>query len=219
MPGYSGFEGDVMFCRAIEEKVSYLRRIISHWFSTDAWSSDLAATYRLQSTPLRLVSMIVTLSLLLLPSEARSSGPKPPPAGKAAIVEKAPDFVLRDLNGRRFRLSDFKERQPVLIIFGATWCTFCREGIPHYKSLHAAYAKRGLEIVNIDIQESREKVAKFSAKYDLPYRVLLDEDGVVSGVYEIRGVPSIVLVNQDGNIVCRQCQQVEPLIEAVLKKK
>jgi peroxiredoxin len=159
-------------------------------------------------------------SVLLLPSDGRSFGPKPPAVLKtAAFVEKAPDFVLKDLNGRKFRLGDFRGKQPVLIIFSATWCTFCREEIPHFKSIHAAYAKQGLEIVNIDIQESKEKVAKFTAKYGLPYRVLLDEDGVVGGIYDIRGVPSMVLVDLNGNILCRQCQRVEPLIETLLKKK
>jgi peroxiredoxin len=162
---------------------------------------------------------------LLLPPAAGSFGPqplaveKPPAAAMTTFVEKAPDFVLKDLNGRKFRLSDFRGKQPVLIIFGATWCTFCREEIPRFKSIHATYAKQGLEIVNIDIQESREKVAKFTARYGLPYRVLLDEDGTVGGIYDIRGVPSMVLVDQNGNIVCRQCQRVEPLIETLLKKK
>jgi peroxiredoxin len=172
------------------------------------------------------LSLFLLAWVLLLPPDARSFATKPPAAEKppatataAALVEKAPDFVLRDLSGRKFRLSDFRGKQPVLIIFGATWCTFCREEIPHFKSIHAAYAKQGLEIVNIDIQESKEKVAKFVAKYGLPYRVLLDEDGVVGGIYDIRGVPSMVLVDQNGNIVCRQCQRVEPLIETLLKKK
>ena len=170
-------------------------------------------------------AVVMIASVLLLPPDARSFGPKPPAvektpaAAKTAFVEKAPDFVLRDLNGRKFRLSDFRGKQPVLIIFSATWCTFCREEIPHFKSIHAAYAKQGLEIVNIDIQESKEKVAKFTAKYGLPYRVLLDEDGAVSGIYDIRGVPSMVLVDPNGNILCRQCQRVEPLIEMILKKK
>jgi peroxiredoxin len=170
-------------------------------------------------------AVVMITSVLLLPPDTRSFGPKPPAvekppaAAKAAFVEKAPDFVLRDLNGRKFRLSNSRGKQPVLIIFSATWCTFCREEIPHFKSIHAAYAKQGLEIVNIDIQESKEKVAKFTAKYGLPYRVLLDEDGVVGGIYDIRGVPSMVLVDPNGNILCRQCQRVEPLIETLLKKK
>jgi peroxiredoxin len=163
------------------------------------------------------VAMIA--SVLLLPLDARSFGPQPLAAAKTAFVEKAPDFVLRDLHGRKFRLSDFRGKQPILIIFSATWCTFCREEIPHFKFIHETYAKRGLAIVNIDIQESKEKVAKFTARYGLPYRVLLDENGDVANIYDIRGVPSMVLVDPNGNIVCRQCQRVEPLIETLLKKK
>jgi peroxiredoxin len=178
-----------------------------------------AAAGRFLSGFWRFAAVVMIASVLLLPPDARSFGPKPPAAAKTAFVEKAPDFVLRDLNGRKFRLSDFRGKQPVLIIFSATWCTFCRDEIPHFKSIHAAYAKQGLEIVNVDIQESKEKVAKFTAKYGLPYRVLLDEDGVVGGIYDIRGVPSMVLVDPNGNILCRQCQRVEPLVETLLKKK
>ena len=164
-------------------------------------------------------AVVMIALVLLLPLDARSIGPQSPAATKTAFVEKAPDFVLRDLNGRKFRLSDFRGKQPVLIIFSATWCTFCKEEIPHFRFIHEAYANQGLEIVNIDIQESKEKVAKFTARYGLPYRVLLDENGDVAGIYDIRGVPSMVLVDPNGNIICRQCQRVEPLIETLLKKK
>jgi len=172
------------------------------------------------------LSLIFLAAVLLLPPDARSFGPKPPAVEKpssvvktAASIERAPDFVLKDLNGQKFRLSDFKGKKPVLIIFSTTWCTFCREEIPHFKSIHETYAKQGLEMVNIDLQESKEKVAKFATRYGLPYRVLLDEDGTVGGIYDVRGVPSVVLVDQNGNIICRQCQRVESMIETLLKKK
>ena len=102
--------------------------------------------------------------------------------------------------------------------FSTTWCAFCKSEIPHFKAIHAAYAKRGLEVVNVDIQESKEKVSKFTAQHGLPYRVVLDEEAAVSGIYDIRGVPSMVLIDKNGNIVCRQCRQVEPLIEKLLSK-
>jgi peroxiredoxin len=160
----------------------------------------------------------IAVACHLFPVNAESA-PKPREAAKTAITEKAPDFVLKDLNGRKFRLSDFKGKQPILIIFSTTWCPSCREEIPHFKSIHATYAKQGLLIVNVDIQESQEKVAKFTARNGLPYRVLLDEDGAVSGIYDIRGVPSMVLIDQNGNILCRQCPKIEPLLEKILKTK
>ena len=131
-----------------------------------------------------IIAAIAVLCPVLIPADARSA-PKPREAAKTAIAEKAPDFVLTDLNGRKFRLSDFRGKQPVLIIFSATWCSFCKEEIPHFKSLHTTYAKRGLLIVNIDIQESKERVAKFTTKYGLPYRVLLDEEGIVRRRHEL----------------------------------
>jgi peroxiredoxin len=168
---------------------------------------------------LAMAAVVMVAWTFFLPWDARSFGPGGPAEAKAAFVEKAPGFVLKDLNGKPFRLSDFKGKRPVLIIFGATWCGFCREEIPHFKAIHAAYAKQGLEIVNIDSQESKERVTKFASKYELPYRVLLDEDGTVAGIYEIPGVPVMVLVDKNGNIVCRMCQRVEPIIESLLKKK
>jgi peroxiredoxin len=146
-----------------------------------------------------------------------------PAATKAAtkapqtIQERAPDFVLKDLKGQSFRLSDYRGKKPVLIIFSTTWCTFCKAELPHFKSLYAKYTKLGLEIVNIDIQESKTKVAKFSADNKLPYRVVLDTDGTVSGIYEVQGVPSLVLVDKNGMIACRMCRNVETLIDAMLK--
>ena len=210
-----------MFCPDIRKQILNPGGIASRRFPGGArHAAATAAAGRFLSGFWWFAAVVMIASVLLLPPDGRSFGPKPPAVlNTAALVEKAPDFVLKDLNGRKFRLSDFRGKQSVLIIFSATWCTFCREEILHFKSIHSAYAKQGLEIVNIDIQESKEKVAKFTAKYGLPYRVLLDEDGAVGGIYDIRGVPSMVLVDPNGNILCRQCQRVEPLIETLLKKK
>jgi peroxiredoxin len=166
------------------------------------------------------IAAAVLVAALFYPaSDARAAAkPKSVATPQKTIEEKAPDFVISDLKGQKFRLSDHRGKRPVLIMFTATWCTFCKAEIPHFKSLYATYAKQGLEIVNIDIQESKEKVAKFSSQNQLPYRVLLDEDGTVGGIYEIRGVPTSILVDKKGIIVCRQCRDVESLLDSVLKE-
>ena len=139
-------------------------------------------------------------------------------AAKDVREEKAPDFVLKDLQGRKFRLSE-NIGKPVLLIFGATWCPYCRDEIPRLKDIYANYSKRGLVILNIDIQESKEKVSRFAESYKLPYRVLLDEKADVAESYGVQGVPTMVLIDKKGMILCRQCRSVEPLIEKMLKKK
>jgi len=177
----------------------------------------MLVTY-LRETVSRIFVIVLFASVFALPSDIAAANPKQFDITKLTKEIKAPDFVLTDLKGQQFRLSDRKGKNPVLIIFSATWCTFCLQEIPHFKSLHATYAKQGLEVVNVDIQESKEKVAKFAAKHDLPYRTLLDLDGTVSGIYEVRGVPTLVLVDKNGLIVCRQCRNVETVLKAIMKK-
>ena len=137
---------------------------------------------------------------------------------KGVRQEKAPDFTLNDLQGRKFRLSGNKGK-PVLLVFGATWCPFCREEIPHLKDIYAAYGKKGLVLVGIDIQESRAKVSAFANNYKLPYGLLLDEKAEVAKNYGVQGIPMLVLIDREGRILCRQCSTVEPLLDQMFKRR
>jgi peroxiredoxin len=138
------------------------------------------------------------------------------PVVSKAVEGKARDFVLKDLNGTTFMLSEQKGK-PVLIIFSTTWCPTCRSEIPHYKKIYDTYATRSLIMVNIDTQETKDKVSRFREKYQLPYRVLLDEKGLVAEAYQIVGVPTMILIDQNGALVSRQYQAIDGLLESVLK--
>jgi len=136
---------------------------------------------------------------------------------KAAPEGKAPDFVLKDLQGGKFKLSNHKGK-PVLLIFGTTWCPYCRDDIPRLKDIYNGYVKKGLIMANIDIQESRDRVSRFADKYKLPYLVLLDETADVAKSYGVQGVPTMVLIDQKGMVVCRRCPSVEPLLDKMLRE-
>jgi peroxiredoxin len=151
------------------------------------------------------------------PAASFALGRISPEATRKAIEEKAPDFVLKDLQGRTFKLSE-QRGKPVLLIFSTTWCPSCREEIPHLKDIHAAYAAKGLEMVNIDIQEKKEKVSPFAARNKIPYRTLLDTAGDVAGAYEVRGIPNLVLIDRKGIIVCKQCGSLDTLLKKMFTK-
>lgn len=136
---------------------------------------------------------------------------------KQSIEEKAPDFVLEDINGKKVKLSDYKGKL-ILLVFSTTWCPYCRAEIPHFKKLYSQYKGKEFEIFNIDIQESKRKVASFAEKYELPYKVLLDSDGKVAYTYGVRGVPTKILISKDGIILCRECRSVDILLENQLDK-
>ena len=136
--------------------------------------------------------------------------PKGPPA-KIAVDAPAPDFRLPDLKGREVSLDGLKGR-PVLLVFGTTWCPYCREEIPRIKEIHAKGRGKNLEVLNIYVDETERKVGEFAARYALPYPVLLDRDGKVAERYQVRGVPMLVLVDGQGKILCYQCRNLDALL-------
>jgi len=111
----------------------------------------------------------------------------------------APDFTLQDLHGKNFELRDFRG-YPVVIFFGTTWCPQCRTEMTALKTVYDPYARRGLKIIYIDINESVDRVSRFTQQQAYPGLVLLDSDGSVAYDYGVVGVPTILLVDETGKI-------------------
>lgn len=131
-------------------------------------------------------------------------------------LTQAPDFTLKDVQGKTFRLSA-QRGKPVLIFFGTTWCPGCRAEIPKYKEVHRTYSPRGLEVIYINIMEPAKKVIRFAQSNSLPYRTLMDEDGSVGNAYSVIGVPMIMLLDKAGNIVKVGHSSKEMPLDKVLK--
>jgi peroxiredoxin len=142
----------------------------------------------------------VTLVLLVIFPADYSSGQFIPNAPFKAAYVYAPDFTLKDMEGKVFQLS--KQRgKPVVIFFGTTWCPSCRSELPVYKEIYDVYTRKGMEVTYVNIMESREKVAKFVKANSLPFRILLDESGAVAESYAVIGVPTLVLIDKDGKFI------------------
>lgn len=145
-------------------------------------------------------AVLCTFALLVFFPVNSSQGQLRPDAPfKAASIHSA-DFSLKDLQGKVFHLSNQKGK-PVLIFFGTTWCPSCRSELPFYKTIYETYAKRGLEVIYINIMETREKVAGFARTNSLPFKILLDENGETATNYTVIGVPTLVLIDKDGKII------------------
>jgi peroxiredoxin len=144
--------------------------------------------------------IILTLALLVLFPAGSSQGQFIPNTPFKAAKASAPGFSLKDLQGKFYHLNNQKGK-PVLIFFGTTWCPSCRAELPFYKEIYETYAKRGLEVIYINIMEARGKVTKFATANALPFKILLDENGEVATSYAVVGVPTLVLIDKEGKII------------------
>lgn len=143
---------------------------------------------------------LLTLALLVFFPANYSLGQFIPNAPFKAANVYAPDFSLKNLQGKVFKLSN-QRGKPVLIFFGTTWCPSCRGELAPYKEIYDTYTKRGMEVTYINIMEPRGKVAAFAKNNALVFNILLDESGDVASSYNVVGVPTMVLIDKEGKIV------------------
>jgi len=128
------------------------------------------------------------------------------------VEVSAPDFSLKDLDGKTHNLSDYAGKT-VLLNFTTTWCPYCLKDIPYLKKIYRDYQDKGFVLLAIYIQESDRKVSSFAKKQELPYTVLLDTDGRIARTFGVRGVPTKVLVNKEGTVLCRACRSLDVMLD------
>ena len=109
-------------------------------------------------------------------------------------------LTLFTLSGKRVSLSKF-EGQKVILFFWTTWCPHCRQALSDFAEEYPQLQESGIELVSIDIGESAVKVSSFVKRKRLPYQTLLDRNSSVAKSYGVRGVPSVRLLSQSGQVI------------------
>lgn len=115
-----------------------------------------------------------------------------------------PDFTFIDLDGHNGRLSDFRGKF-LLLDFWGTWCSGCRAEVPYYKAAYKKYRSRGFEILGVDAEETRNKLAKFVAEQAITWRQATAESTAEWVTKKLRiqdhGYPTRVLLDPQGKIL------------------
>jgi cytochrome c biogenesis protein CcmG, thiol:disulfide interchange protein DsbE len=120
----------------------------------------------------------------------------------AQTAGTAPDFALKDIEGKNVQLSQYKGKL-VVVEFWATWCPPCKATIPELIAVQEKYGNKGLVVLGVSIDEGddlRSKLAAFSKEHKINYPVLLGNEEV-SKAYGVMSIPETVLVGKDQKII------------------
>lgn len=117
----------------------------------------------------------------------------------------APDFEELMVDGKtKMKLSDLKGKV-VLLDFWASWCGPCRRENPNVVALYEKYKNKGFTVmsVSLDKEGDKWKQAITQDKLAWPYHVsdLQGWSCAAAKVYQVRGIPFTVLIDQEGNII------------------
>ena len=119
----------------------------------------------------------------------------------ASVGSKAPDFILKDLDGKKVRLSDH-EGQIVLLNFWATWCPPCRAEMPSMENLNEKMKGKDFKILAVSIDtSSSERVSDFIERKGYTFDILYDPGQTVARNYLVMGIPTTYIIDKKGIIV------------------
>jgi cytochrome c biogenesis protein CcmG, thiol:disulfide interchange protein DsbE len=144
---------------------------------------------------------VLALSLALplaIPGPAHARAPKSD-ASHSKAPKLAPAFKLPGRDGTVS--SDSLRGKVVYVDFWASWCGPCRGSFPWLKSLHERYASKGLEIVAINLDKSRDDADGFLAQFPAPFKVAFDPAGTTAEAYHVAAMPTSYLIARDGTIL------------------
>lgn len=117
------------------------------------------------------------------------------------IGTKAPDFELKDADGRPYRLSNALARGPVALVFYKSECPTCQFTFPYIQKIFVKGGRTaGWTLWGISEDDARE-TRRFAKEYGITFDILIDEYPYdVSSAYGLEFVPGIFLIKPDGTI-------------------
>jgi len=117
------------------------------------------------------------------------------------VGKPAPDFTLKDLNGKDVKLADLKG-SVIVLDYWATWCPPCVAAMPGLNELAGEMKEQGVKVVAMNADEEKDLVAGFINSRKLNHLiVLLDPESKVGEQYKANELlPTTMVIGKDGTI-------------------
>jgi peroxiredoxin len=147
------------------------------------------------------VWMLLSLMAAGLAHAGDLSGQERAVAAAGGLVgTAAPGLTVKTMDGAVIDLGALYGKQAVYLKFWATWCTPCREQMPHFQHVYeTAGADLAVIAVNVGFNDPPEEVRKFRQQYGITMPVVVD-DGRLAQAFHLRVTPQHIVIGRDGRI-------------------
>ena len=119
--------------------------------------------------------------------------------------EEVPDFELTGVDGKTYRLSDYKGKK-LYLKFWASWCSICLASLPDTNELAKEASDDYVILTVVSPGQKGEQAEEAFKKWyqGLDYKnlpVLLDPSGKLLASYGVRSYPTQAFIDKEGKLV------------------
>lgn len=199
------------------------------------YTEDLAKLAIQIESKLSVKSEALSSQIKGIAEKHRNERQKEVEAGYKKNFSDAPDFTVKDFSGKVVKLSDLRGKI-VILDFWATTCGYCLQSFKYLEKFLNAH-KNDKDIysaaINLDVEVGASPATKLKFvkeflkknKFNLNY--LMDYGNTTSPLYQINGIPVIIVIGPDGKIYFREDgfggdtldKDIEYIINRIRKEK
>ena len=145
---------------------------------------------------------LLAVSAFLVSATISNNDPAAIATDKVSVGDKAPDFTLKNVDGKMVSLSDYSDKNGAVIIFTCNHCPYAKMYEDRIIELNATYAPKGYPVIAINpndpevqpedgFEEMKERAKEKG--FDFPY--LFDEGQKVYPEYGAQRTPHVFLLD------------------------
>ncbi len=161
-----------------------------------------------------LIRLIAIISLLFVTPLVFAGG----------VATAAPSFELSGIEGP-VNLAYYRGKL-IYLDFWASWCGPCKQSFPWMNAMQAKYGSQGLQVIAVNLDMKSEDGRRFLSNSPAQFIVAFDPAGDTPRKYQVRGMPTSVLIGRDGRIISEHLgfnnkdrAELEHTIEAALEQR
>jgi peroxiredoxin len=141
---------------------------------------------------LRILLVVILAAPVLLAAESPGE----------IIGRQVTDFKLNDFDGKTHSLSEFQDKQLVILAFLGTECPLAKLYAPQLEQLATNYGERGVAVIGINSnsQDSIEEIAAFTSKHKLRFPMLKDPRNRVADQVGAKRTPEVFVLDSQRRV-------------------